>query len=171
MGSNTDDEPMLYTKDQIMVNNKSTSNNFLQNSVGLRDRIGQIACEDNKLIDSGHEDLKSLDLLLNNKKIKNKFKNFLISEYSDENLEFYEAVENLELQVMLQNVDFDLQIACQAVYKRFIEKNSLREINIDGPTRDDITDQLEKGNMDVNTFKSAKNKIYSLMASDSHTLD
>ena len=104
--------------------------------------------------------LKSFEQLLKNKKCTQKFREFLESEYSGENLEFYEAVVGFKKSS-------DQISSAKVIYDTFIAVGSSREVNIDSLTRNAIKEKLESDGFDLEMFDQAQEKIYSLMARDS----
>ena len=118
------------------------------------------------LIDPGHEDTKTLELLLKNSQLKSIFKEFLESEYSEENLEFWETIEGLKANPAPSP---SLQAASKEIVETFIATGSDREVNIDAPTRNLLVQEVQAGCVTIASLCNAQTKIYNLMARDSYT--
>lgn len=119
---------------------------------------------------------KSLELILKRKSNlhhKNNFKEFLESEFSDENLEFYEAVDDLGDQNSIsRSIDVDnhnFQKTCHEIINTFIVTASPREVNIDANTRNLILKERALGHISYESLGTAQKQIYNLMARDSYT--
>ena len=119
-------------------------------------------------IDPNSEDCKSLENLLRNPKLRSIFRQFLESEFSDENLEFYEAIEKIsEQHHNCQLNGEDLLCECQKIIDTFVVANSPREVNIDAITRNNLLSKMGSKEINVEVLTSAQAKIYNLMARDS----
>ena len=129
--------------------------------------------------------------------LRSNFRHFLESEFSDENLEFYEAVENLaskqrdhlnqinEPKIAIGDpiiTDTSSQkqtpnllknevtrSETEKIIKTFIITSSPREVNLDACTRNDILNKMERKDLTIGALVNAQIKIYNLMARDSFT--
>uniref|UniRef100_A0A803KGD7 RGS domain-containing protein n=1 Tax=Xenopus tropicalis TaxID=8364 RepID=A0A803KGD7_XENTR len=88
------------------------------------------------------------------------FRAFLKSEFSDENLEFWLACEDLKTSTSDQ-----ISSKVYDIYCEFIKAESPREINIDHKTRDDIAQNITQTT--IHCFDDAQKLILCLMAKDS----
>ncbi|XP_053324628.1 regulator of G-protein signaling 21 [Spea bombifrons] len=107
------------------------------------------------------EGFESVDKLLACKDGLDAFKAFLKSEFSDENIEFWLACEDLK------KTKTSTQIALKAnnIYCEFIKTEAPREVNIDHKTRDIISQNISQPTS--NCFDDAQKLILCLMAKDS----
>lgn len=105
---------------------------------------------------------KSLDNLLTDKCGLELFREFLRSEYSEENLEFWIACEEYrtmrdERQVVPQ---------AQKIFTDFVAIQAPREINLDSKTREATATRMSSP--DRSTFEIAQKRIQALMEKDSY---
>ncbi|XP_056605834.1 regulator of G-protein signaling 5a [Triplophysa dalaica] len=104
---------------------------------------------------------ESLDKVLSNSYGLATFKSFLRSEFSDENIEFWEACEDFK------KTKNPLKKATKAkkIYEDFIQTGGPKEVNIDHFTKDVTLRNL----VDISpaTFELAQSRIYTLMEKDS----
>ncbi|XP_075472973.1 regulator of G-protein signaling 21-like [Ascaphus truei] len=105
---------------------------------------------------------ESMDKLLVTKDGLAAFSAFLKSEFSDENLEFWLACEDLK------NTKTNPEIVSKVnkIYCEFIHTEAPRQINIDHKTRDMISDTISKPTS--TSFDYAQKQIACLMAKDSY---
>jgi len=104
---------------------------------------------------------KNIDNLLKDRNGLDLFREFLRTEFSDENLEFWIACE--EFRCMKSS-----KIPSQAnkIYADFVTIQASREINLDAKTRDLIKENMVSPNK--RTFEEAQRKIIGLMEKDSY---
>ncbi|XP_041847453.1 regulator of G-protein signaling 13-like [Melanotaenia boesemani] len=105
---------------------------------------------------------QSLERLLSSKCGMKIFQAFLQSEFSDENLEFWVVCEDYK---KLKS-SFRMSSRAKKIFKRYIQAEAPREINIDHKTR-----ELIGWNMQVPTalcFNDAQKIVYGLMERDSY---
>lgn len=103
----------------------------------------------------------SLDALLHDKNGLKLFREFLASEFSDENLEFWIACEEFK------GVESSKLIAqAQKIYTDFIAIQAPREINLDSRTRELTAAKMSKPDSQI--FDLAQKRIQSLMEKDSY---
>jgi len=105
---------------------------------------------------------KSFKSLLSSKDGRKVFSEFLKKEFSQENILFYEAVEELTL---IQDED-EIFDKTRTIYEDFISTLSPREVSLDSTIRDEIQEKMI--NPDKEIFKNAKDHIYNLMLRDSY---
>ena len=90
------------------------------------------------------------------------FREFLKKEYSQENILFYEACEDLS-QLTDEQAIFD---KARTIYDDFVSTWSPREVSLDSVLRDEIQERMI--NPDKDMYKNAKEHIYNLMMRDSY---
>ncbi|KAM4021388.1 regulator of G-protein signaling 21 [Anomaloglossus baeobatrachus] len=103
----------------------------------------------------------SLEKLLANKDGLTAFRDFLKSEFSDENIEFWLACEDFKKTKMSSQ----LVIKANKIYCEYIKTEAPREVNIDHKTRELISQKIAQPT--VNSFNDAQQLIVCLMAKDS----
>lgn len=104
--------------------------------------------------------LQDLDTLLNSKGGRQAFREFLRSEFSEENLEFWLACEDYRV------TSLNLQkTKCSSIYSQFIHPDAPQEVNLDAETREALLSVT--GSPRADTFSNAQQRIYNLMAKDS----
>uniref|UniRef100_H3CN99 Regulator of G protein signaling 13a n=1 Tax=Tetraodon nigroviridis TaxID=99883 RepID=H3CN99_TETNG len=104
----------------------------------------------------------SLERLLSSKNGIKVFQAFLKSEFSDENIEFWLVCEDYKKI----GSSFRMSSRARKIFKRYIQADAAREINIDHKTRD-----LIRRNVAAPTrvcFDDAQRIVYSLMEKDSY---
>uniref|UniRef100_A0A667YCF9 Regulator of G protein signaling 2 n=1 Tax=Myripristis murdjan TaxID=586833 RepID=A0A667YCF9_9TELE len=89
------------------------------------------------------------------------FRDFLKSEFCEENLDFWLACEDFKT---LNNPD-ELIWRATNIYEEFVRTESPREINLDFYTREITTQNIQHPS--PSCFALAQKKIYSLMENDS----
>ncbi|XP_062848900.1 regulator of G-protein signaling 21 [Trichomycterus rosablanca] len=105
---------------------------------------------------------ESIEKLLESKAGMEAFKAFLKSEYSDENILFWEACEEYK------KISCRTEMTCEAnrIYSEYVQTEAPRQINIDCKTRANITDKISEPNLE--SFDMAQTHVYRLMARDSY---
>ncbi|XP_078264167.1 regulator of G-protein signaling 5-like [Rhinoraja longicauda] len=100
---------------------------------------------------------ESLDDLLSHKYGLIAFKNFLKSEYNDENIDFWLACEDYK------KINSPAKRASKAkkIFSDFVEPMSPKELNLDYYTKDNITQNLQHPS--CTCFEAAQKKVYALM--------
>ncbi|GAA6101199.1 regulator of G-protein signaling 18 [Tachysurus ichikawai] len=88
------------------------------------------------------------------------FTQFLRSEFSEENIEFWLACEDYKSPESSAN----LQSKARQMYAVFIDADAPKEINIDHTTKQDIQKNIAQPT--PSCFDSAQSKIYALMKKD-----
>lgn len=105
---------------------------------------------------------QSLERLLASKYGTVTFKAFLKSEFSDENIEFWLVCEDYK------KIKLPFRMFCKAtkIYKRYIQAEAPREINIDHKTRDLIRRNVKTPS--TVCFDEAQRIVFGLMERDSY---
>ncbi|XP_045201066.2 regulator of G-protein signaling 3-like isoform X2 [Mercenaria mercenaria] len=103
----------------------------------------------------------SFEALLYDKNGLEMFRNFLKSEFSEENIEFWVACE--EFKTVRTN---KLVSRAQKIYSDFIAIKSPKQVNLDSKTRLQTVTSLENPTRDI--FKEAQKRIQFLMENDSY---
>ncbi|XP_062904033.1 regulator of G-protein signaling 3-like isoform X1 [Mobula hypostoma] len=105
---------------------------------------------------------KSLDTLLSNRYGLVAFKGFLHTEFSEENLDFWQACEDY------RNTKSSGKLASKArkIFTEFITTHAPREVNLDSSTRDATSISVLSPSR--STFDLAQKRIFSLMEADSY---
>ncbi|KAM9324479.1 regulator of G-protein signaling 21 [Gastrophryne carolinensis] len=104
---------------------------------------------------------ESVGKLLANKDGLSAFRDFLKSEFSDENIEFWLACEDFKkTKISSQLADKANKIFCE-----YVQAEAPREVNIDHKTRELISKRLSQPT--VNCFDDAQDLVLHLMAKDS----
>ncbi|XP_029684117.1 regulator of G-protein signaling 21-like isoform X1 [Takifugu rubripes] len=109
-----------------------------------------------------HKLQPTLDKILQDKRMLKSFQDFLRSEFSDENVEFWLACEDFRAS---GSADADLRRNAESIYEKFIQPAACREINIDHRIREEIRKSLETPS--ARCFDEAQKQIYLLMERDS----
>ncbi|KAM9391792.1 regulator of G-protein signaling 3-like [Pholidichthys leucotaenia] len=106
---------------------------------------------------------ESLEALLANQYGVMVFRHFLRSEFSEENLDFWLAVETFK-----QTRPFSKMAArATEIYDEFISVNAPRQVNMDSAVRESTNQSLRLG-VGPSSFQVAQQQIFSLMESDSY---
>uniref|UniRef100_A0A8C2Z9V7 Regulator of G-protein signaling 1 n=1 Tax=Cyclopterus lumpus TaxID=8103 RepID=A0A8C2Z9V7_CYCLU len=103
---------------------------------------------------------ESVDKVLSCKAGQIAFREFLKSEYSEENILFWLACEEYKKIKMAP----EMISSANRIYSEFVETEAPRQINIDCGTRENITKNISQPSL--TSFDSAQKLIYSLMARD-----
>ncbi|KAJ7986437.1 hypothetical protein DPEC_G00339880 [Dallia pectoralis] len=103
---------------------------------------------------------QSLRKLLESKMGQLAFREFLKTEYSEENLLFWLACE--EYKTITSNTQ--MAEAARRIYREFVQVDAYRQINIDCETRREITNSVSQPTLSC--FDKAQRVIYKLMKKD-----
>nr|XP_033817751.1 regulator of G-protein signaling 5 [Geotrypetes seraphini] len=103
----------------------------------------------------------SLEKLLQNNYGLATFRNFLKSEFSEENIEFWIACEDYKKT----KSPAKLTLKAKKIYEEYIQAEAPREVNIDHVTKAITTENLVEPS--VTSFDLAQKKIHALMEKDS----
>ncbi|KAG7526199.1 hypothetical protein JOB18_037938 [Solea senegalensis] len=104
----------------------------------------------------------SLERLLSSKYGMKIFQAFLKSEFSDENIEFWLVCEDYRKI----KSSFRMSSRAKKIFKRYIQAEAPREINIDHKTRDLIRRNINAATPQC--FSDAQRIVYGLMERDSY---
>ncbi|XP_026169617.1 regulator of G-protein signaling 21-like [Mastacembelus armatus] len=104
---------------------------------------------------------ESLETLLSQKCGQSAFRDFLKSEFCEENLDFWFACQEFKTCDSPE----ELRWRAAVIYEEFIRAESPREVNLDFLTRDIIKQSLQQPSSSC--FAEAQKKIYSLMENGS----
>ncbi|XP_068427039.1 regulator of G-protein signaling 5b [Clinocottus analis] len=102
---------------------------------------------------------ESFDSLLSSQNGLCLFREFLHSEFSEENITFYLACENYR-----KTKHSKLAAKAQNIYDEFIDSDAPREVNLDHVTKAITKENMEHPNLSC--FNLAQDKIYTLMEKD-----
>ncbi|KAA0712976.1 Regulator of G-protein signaling 4 [Triplophysa tibetana] len=103
----------------------------------------------------------SFNYLIQNEHGRKAFSAFLQSEYSQENIEFWEACEEFK-----QTSEDKMKLKGGKIFEQYVEADSPNEVNLDSATRESTRKNLE--NCDESCFAEAQSKIFTLMEKDSY---
>ncbi|KAJ3444716.1 regulator of g protein signaling [Anaeramoeba flamelloides] len=105
------------------------------------------------------------DLLVTKKKYSKFFMNFLKSQFTEENLLFFDKVNTFK---KIKKKD-ELKNEAKNIYGKFIEEGAKMQINIDSVTRNNIITKVKSNNINSDIFEQAQNQIYFLMLNDPYS--
>ncbi|XP_029367142.1 regulator of G-protein signaling 3-like isoform X2 [Echeneis naucrates] len=105
---------------------------------------------------------ESLEALLTNQYGLAVFRHFLRSEFSEENLDFWLAVEKFKRTRPLSK----MATRAAKIYDEFISTNAVRQINVDASVRESTNQSLRLG-VTPTSFQLAQDQIFALMETDS----
>ncbi|ESP04040.1 hypothetical protein LOTGIDRAFT_110451 [Lottia gigantea] len=91
------------------------------------------------------------------------FENFLKKEYSQENIRFWAACEQLKFCPVS-----DIPSRVERIYEEFLTSGSSHEVNIDSKTMESVQINRKSAKPSRFTFEAAKEHIYTLMKKDSY---
>lgn len=89
------------------------------------------------------------------------FGNFLKSEFSEENLDFWEACEDYK-----KSAPSEMQSRAKQLYLQHVEADAPQEVNLDAMTREETRQNVQ--NACPSCFNEAQKMIYTLMEKDSY---
>ncbi|XP_044519841.1 regulator of G-protein signaling 19 [Gracilinanus agilis] len=105
---------------------------------------------------------KSFDKLMKNPAGRNVFREFLRTEYSEENMLFWLACEELKGEGNKQAIDEKARL----IYEDYISILSPKEVSLDSRVREVINKKMQEPSS--HTFDDAQLQIYTLMHRDSY---
>ncbi|KAI1882897.1 hypothetical protein AGOR_G00239630 [Albula goreensis] len=103
---------------------------------------------------------ESVDRLLECKSGQIAFREFLKTEYSEENILFWLEIEEYK---KIKSTE-EMIASANRIFSEYVEVESPKQINIDCGTRESITKNISQPNLE--SFDKAQRLIYSLMARD-----
>nr|XP_060627611.1 regulator of G-protein signaling 1 [Anolis sagrei ordinatus] len=104
---------------------------------------------------------QSLEKLLATPYGQDAFREFLKSEFSDENIEFWLACEDYK-----KTQADHLHSKAEKIYKEFVQSNAIKQVNIDFHTRKDIAKEAQDPT--PSSFNEAQRLVFVLMERDSY---
>ncbi|XP_053277246.1 regulator of G-protein signaling 3 isoform X1 [Pleuronectes platessa] len=104
---------------------------------------------------------ESLEALLTNQYGLAVFRHFLRSEFSEENLDFWLAVERFKRIRPL------MAVRAMKIYEEFISTTAARQVNLDSTVRESTNQSLLLG-VNPASFQLAQDQIFGLMETDSY---
>lgn len=106
---------------------------------------------------------ESLEALLTNQYGLAVFRHFLKSEFSEENLDFWLAVERFKRTRPFSK----MAVRAAKIYDDFISTNAARQVNVDSSVRESTSESLRLG-VNPASFQLAQDMIFGLMETDSY---
>ncbi|NP_001087291.2 regulator of G-protein signaling 1 S homeolog [Xenopus laevis] len=156
-------EVMAQKKKNFAVDLKNCLKSMLPHLETIKPSSSSSDTEKNKL--TPNEIIQwtmSLEKLLVSEEGQAVFKEFLKSEFSEENIEFWLACEDYKAN----NDSEELRCKANVIYQEFIQPNAYKQINIDFSTRNSVTKDLLEPT--ITTFNDAQKMIFVLMERDSY---
>ncbi|KAJ6652151.1 hypothetical protein lerEdw1_013153, partial [Lerista edwardsae] len=105
---------------------------------------------------------QSFDKLMKNPAGRNVFREFLRTEYSEENMLFWLACEELKSECSKHAIDEKARV----IYEDYISILSPKEVSLDSRVREGINRKMQEPSL--HTFDDAQLQIYTLMHRDSY---
>ncbi|XP_062436979.1 regulator of G-protein signaling 18 isoform X1 [Rhea pennata] len=105
---------------------------------------------------------ESFDKLLSQKAGLDAFTEFLKTEFSEENIEFWIACEDYKKS----KTAHELFPKAKTIYETFIQKDAPKEVNLDFQTKEVTSQNIEQPI--TTTFDAAQSTVYKLMEHDSY---
>uniref|UniRef100_A0A3Q0QZM3 Regulator of G-protein signaling 20 n=1 Tax=Amphilophus citrinellus TaxID=61819 RepID=A0A3Q0QZM3_AMPCI len=105
---------------------------------------------------------QSFDKLMRNPAGRNVFREFLRTEYSEENMLFWLACEDLKQEINKSAIEEK----ARSIYEDYISILSPREVSLDARVREVINRKMQEPT--PHTFEDAQLQIYTLMHRDSY---
>ncbi|XP_077586992.1 regulator of G-protein signaling 19 isoform X2 [Stigmatopora nigra] len=105
---------------------------------------------------------QSFDKLMRNPAGRNVFREFLRTEYSEENMLFWLACEDLKQQISKNNIEEKVR----SIYEEYVSILSPKEVSLDARVREVINRKMQDPT--PHTFEDAQLQIYTLMHRDSY---
>jgi len=90
------------------------------------------------------------------------FEQFLKSEFSEENIQFWKACRQYKEEVPPEK----LKEEAEAIFEKYISQSAPKLVNIDYQTTKEIMEKMKSPSRE--TFQQAQHSIYLLMARDSY---
>lgn len=104
---------------------------------------------------------ESFNNVLNNQDGRAVFTDFLKSEFSQENMEFWTACEEYKMTPTDK-----MATKAREIYEQYIEADSPHEVNLDAASREETRQNVSAG--EPSCFDEAQRKIFTLMEKDSY---
>ncbi|KAJ8357248.1 hypothetical protein SKAU_G00200420 [Synaphobranchus kaupii] len=113
-------------------------------------------------LDEVHKWAESLDMLINNAAGLKIFSNFLNSEFSQENIEFWVECEEYRRMTSKDK----LANKANEIYSAYVDVESPKQVNLDSATREKTGKNMAA--VSLSCFEEAQSKIFLLMEKDSY---
>ncbi|XP_067086805.1 regulator of G-protein signaling 4-like [Osmerus mordax] len=104
---------------------------------------------------------ESFNNVMNSEDGRTVFADFLKSEFSQENMEFWNACEDYKKTPLNK-----MAAKAKQIYEQFVEADSPNEVNLDSATREETKQNLQSAG--PSCFHDAQIKIFTLMEKDSY---
>eukprot|EP01083_Nonionella_stella_P059031 154512_1 len=108
---------------------------------------------------------KSLNSLLATEKGANSFRKHLMKEFSVENIQFYEAVDEFRETSFSGNL-LHMYTSANKINQKYIKPGSPMEVNISSKKRSLLCERINAKKISPTMFDDAYNEIYKLMSED-----
>ncbi|KAK5859517.1 hypothetical protein PBY51_021069 [Eleginops maclovinus] len=158
--------PSIDVSPQRELQNLNMDLNNKKRGGNLKSRLQCRSSQDANIEGLCYEDMsqwsQSLERLLSSKYGTKIFQAFLKSEFSDENIEFWLLCEDYKKM----KSSFRMSSRAKKIFKRYIQAEAPREINIDHNTRELIRRNMKTPNSLC--FDDARRIVYGLMERDSY---
>ncbi|XP_019740529.1 regulator of G-protein signaling 4-like [Hippocampus comes] len=104
---------------------------------------------------------ESFSYVMNSEKGRSVFTGFLMSEFSQENMQFWLACEDFK-----KTPTCELEKKAKFIYRRYVAQDSPNEVNLDAATREETLQNVTSASRAC--FDEAQRRIYLLMEKDSY---
>lgn len=131
-------------------------------AVGISGHQPSVSADEKISFEEASSWATSFDRLMNHKGGQKYFAEFLKSEYSDENILFWQACEELKRERNPEKIEEKARI----IYEDFISILSPKEVSLDSRVREIINANMVRPSARI--FDEAQNQIYTLMQRDSY---
>ncbi|KAE8300865.1 Regulator of G-protein signaling 5 [Larimichthys crocea] len=135
----------------------SLPSSCLEKAKEMRVKLSHLAETHHKQKVQDAKAFQDLETLLNTKSGLQVFREFLRSEFSEENIMFWLACEDYRVSPS--------KTKATNIYNQFINPDAPQEVNLDAETREALLSVMDS--VCANTFNNAQRRIYTLMAKDS----
>ncbi|TMS23877.1 Regulator of G-protein signaling 5 [Larimichthys crocea] len=135
----------------------SLPSSCLEKAKEMRVKLSHLAETHHKQKVQDAKAFQDLETLLNTKSGLQVFREFLRSEFSEENIMFWLACEDYRVSPS--------KTKATNIYNQFINPDAPQEVNLDAETREALLSVMDS--VCANTFNNAQKRIYTLMAKDS----
>ncbi|GAB1597932.1 uncharacterized protein LOC115212653 isoform X1 [Argonauta hians] len=105
---------------------------------------------------------KSFEALIRDKDGLEIFRKYMRSEFSDENIDFWWAVEDYRAAS-----ESELEKKANIIFKTFVAKSAARAVNLRAPNREKVRQRVET-NITRNMFDDAQKEIFDFMQRDTY---
>lgn len=105
---------------------------------------------------------KSFDALIRDKDGLQIFRKYMRSEFSDENIDFWLAVEDYRA-----SDESEFEKKANIIFKTFVAKSAARAVNLRAPNREKVRQKVETG-VSRTTFDDSQKEIFDFMQRDTY---